>query len=280
MNNLTDRVISAYSNFNTPRSNQLMKSLIQHLHSFVVDVQLTNQEWEFCWDMFLKMAKFTDESRNEFLLMADILGVSQLIEEVNHLHENEASNSALVGPYFRANAPFRKNGDAIMSDATEGEHLHIHIMVKAIDDSPIAGATVEVWQAATNGLYECEDSNQPDMNLRGRFSTDKKGEFSLIALMPTAYPVPSDGPAGDLLKSAKRNLLRPAHIHFIVVADGYETLVTQVFVQGDHTIEEDPVFTASDNMAEQFIKKKDTYNLKSQFILSPGESIYPEAPIK
>lgn len=280
MNKLTTKVINAYSKFDNPRSSELMKGLIEHLHAFVVDVKLTDKEWEFCWNTFKRMSDFTDENRNEFLLMADILGVSQLIEKVNHSHNDAASESALVGPFYRANAPFRNHRDPIMSEETAGERVDINGTVKATDGSAISGAIVDIWQAGTNGLYECEDPNQPDMNLRGRFKTNENGEFSLIALVPTAYPVPNDGPAGDLLKAAKRNIIRPAHIHFIVVADQYETLVTQVFVEGDKQIDDDPVFTANYNMSKKFVLNKDNNSVDCKFTLVSGESIYPEAPIK
>ncbi|WP_218644482.1 dioxygenase [Francisella sp. Scap27] len=280
MSDLTKRVLDAYSKFDDPRSKELTQSLIKHIHSFVKDVRLTNQEWEFCWKTFRTMADFTGDDRNEFLLMGDILGVSQLVEEVNHQVDGVENKFALVGPFLRANAPFRDNGAVIMSDNTAGERVEIKLNIKSTNNQPIAGAVIDVWQAATNGKYECEDANQPDMNLRGKFVTDNDGKASLVALVPTAYPVPNDGPAGDLLRSAKRNILRPAHIHFIVVAEGFETLVTQVFIDGDKQTEDDPVFTANHSMSEHFVKQADDYSLECNFVLSKGESTYPEAPIK
>ena len=145
--------------------------------------------------------------------------------------------------------------------------------------APIKDAVLDTWQAANNGLYENQDEQQPDYNLRGRYRSDDNGEFELIALMPTAYPVPTDGPCGELLRAAKRPPDRPAHIHFIVSRPGFQTLVTQILVSGDEQIEEDAVFTASKNMIGDFTKEGDHFQLRYDFPLKRGESKMPKAPI-
>ncbi|MCD6048499.1 MAG: protocatechuate 3,4-dioxygenase beta subunit [Gammaproteobacteria bacterium] len=277
----THRVCEAYSKIENPRVNALVQSLIKHLHAYVQENSLTEKEWEFTWDFLARMAKFTHEERNEFLLAADVLGVSQLIEILNHHRPESEVGYALVGPFYRENAPFRARGAAIASDDTAG--IRVKIYGKVIDDStgkPIANAVLDTWQAATNGLYETQDPNQPDMNLRGKFKTDENGNYELVALMPTPYPVPTDGPVGELLKVAHRHPLRPAHIHFIVSASNYETLITQIFVSGDDIVKTDVVFTASDNMMGNFVKENDHYELQYDFQLTLGISTYPEAPIK
>lgn len=146
------------------------------------------------------------------------------------------------------------------------------------DGKPIQNATLDIWQAATNGFYETQDPNQLDMNLRGKFKTDNEGTYELVALMPTPYPVPTDGPVGELLKIAKRHPNRPAHIHFIVSAPGYETLITQIFVAGDEIIKTDAVFTTNENMIGNFIKKNDHYSLIYNFQLTKGKSIHLKLP--
>jgi catechol 1,2-dioxygenase len=145
--------------------------------------------------------------------------------------------------------------------------------------APIAGAMLDVWQAATNGLYENQDANQPDYNLRGRFETDKDGTFELVALLPTPYPVPTDGPVGELLRLAKRQPYRPAHIHFIVSAPNFETLVTQVFRNGDPILDDDPVFSADRNLIGEFRRDNGEYSLQYDFQLKRGVSTMPKAPI-
>lgn len=277
----TNNVLTAYSQIENPRMRELIAALIKHLHVYVKETNLTEQEWENTWSILANMAKFTHDERNEFLLLADVLGVSQLIEMMNHQRPNNAVGFALVGPFYRAHAPLRQRGESIASKDTTGDRVKITGKVVNITNSqPIQNVQLDIWQAATNGLYETQDPNQPDMNLRGKFLTDEKGTFELIALMPTPYPVPTDGPVGKLMSLAKRHPLRPAHIHFIVSAPGYETLITQVFVSGDEIVKTDAVFTANENMVGNFVKENDHYILNYDFQLSPGVSTYPKAPIE
>ncbi|WP_246628701.1 hypothetical protein [Methylomagnum ishizawai] len=185
-----------------------------------------------------------------------------------------------MGPFFRADAPFRAQGASIASEETPGARVRISGRVfDRGNRAPIAGAVLDTWQAAPNGLYENQDERQPDYNLRGRFRTDEGGGYELTALMPTAYPVPTDGPVGELLRAAQRPPDRPAHIHFIVSAPGYETLVTQVFVEGDMTLGDDAVFTAGRNMAGDFKKEGGRFHLAYDFPLGRGISKMPKAPI-
>lgn len=277
---ITERVLDAYSNIENPRLKSIVSVLIKHLHACVKEMQVTDKEWEFAWDFMERMAAKTSPERNEFLLLADVIGVSQLIETLNHDKPGQPVGFALVGPFFRANAPLRQRGAADVSDDTPGTRVRISGRVFDFKTkAPIEGAILDTWQAATDGLYENQDENQPNYNLRGRYKADKNGSFELIALMPTAYPVPTDGPVGELLRVAKRPPDRPAHIHFIVSAPGYETLVTQIFVKGDKQIEEDAVFTASENMVGDFKKDGDHFRLIYDFPLQRGISTMPKAPI-
>jgi catechol 1,2-dioxygenase len=213
-------------------------------------------------------------------LLCDVLGVSELIDAVNHQRPLTAVGYALVGPFYRANAPWRKRGETIVSDDTEGKRVRINGRVYDLTTrAPVAGATLDVWQAATNGFYENQDPNQPDYNLRGRFQTDKDGTFEMVALLPTPYPVPIDGPVGELLRLAKRQPNRPAHIHFIVSAPNYETLITQVFRNGDPILDEDPVFSADRNLIGEFRQGNGGYKLQYDFQLNRGVSTMPKAPI-
>jgi catechol 1,2-dioxygenase len=277
----TQNVLEAYSNIDKSRTKKLILSLIKYFHSFVKENNLSESEWEFTWNFLANMARFTHENRNEFLLFADVLGVSQLIEMMNHHRPDNTVGFSLVGPFYRANAPQRKSGESIVSSDTLGERVTIRgKVIDLLDGKIIQHATLDVWQAATNGFYETQDPSQPDMNLRGKFQTDNNGTYELIALMPTPYPVPTDGPVGELLRLAKRQPNRPAHIHCIVSAPGYETLITQIFVEGDEIIETDAVFTANKNMIGHFIKKDNHYTLTYHFQLKKGKSIFPTAPIQ
>jgi catechol 1,2-dioxygenase len=276
----TERVLNAYSNIENPRQKFVVSQLIKHLHACVKEMRPTDQEFEFAWNFLERMAAKTGPERNEFILLTDVIGVSQLIETLNHDKPGQPVGFALVGPFFRAEAPFRERGAADASADTPGARVRISGRVFDCDaKTPIEGAVLDTWQAATDGLYENQEEAQPDYNLRGRYRTDKDGSFELVALMPTSYPIPTDGPVGELLRVAKRPPNRPAHIHFIVSAPGYETLITQVFVQGDPEIELDVVFSGSDNMVGDFKKDGDHFRLVYDFPLRRGVSTMPKAPI-
>jgi catechol 1,2-dioxygenase len=277
---LTEKALHAYSGIDNDRLRDIVARLIRHLHAFVKEAKPTDKEFETAWTLMAEMAKFTGDERNEFLLLCDVTGVSQLVETINHVRPQSAVGFALVGPFYRANAPMRKRGESIASDDTKGDRVLIAGRVLDLTtNAPIAGAILDVWQAATNGLYENQDKNQPDYNLRGRFHADEAGTFQLVALLPTPYPVPTDGPVGELIRLAKRQPNRPAHIHFIVSAPKYETLVTQVFRKGDDIIDEDPVFSADDNLIGEFCKENGQYRLHYDFQLRHGVTTMPKAPI-
>jgi catechol 1,2-dioxygenase len=276
----TEKVLKAYSNIDNPRLKSVISILIKHLHACVKEMKVTDKEWEFAWDFMKRMAEKTSPLGNEFLFFADVMGLSQLIEILNHGEQEQPVGVALVGPFFRADAPFRERGASIASDDAPGARVRISGRVFEFENNaPIEGAILDIWQAAANGLYENQDEQQPDYHLRGRFRTDKNGTFELIALMPTAYHIPDDGPVGEFLKIAKRPSIRPAHIHVIVSAPGYETLVTQIFVKGDPDIEDDVVFTASQNMVGDFKQEGDVFRLTYDFPLKRGISTMPKAPI-
>ncbi len=275
---LTARVLKSYSSIEESRLQSLVLALIRHLHAYIGETKLTDQEWEYAWNFMGRMAAVAD--RNEFLLAGDVLGVSQLIETLNHDRPGQSVGFALVGPFLRADAPFRKRGDSIASAETPGARVRVSGKVFDVENGePLAGAVLDVWQAATNGLYENQDENQADYNLRGRFETDRDGSYEFVALMPTAYPVPTDGPIGELLRVAERWAYRPAHIHVIASFPDHETLVTQIFKKGDEQTADDCVFTASENMMGDFMADGDRFRLQYDFPLKRGISMQPKAPI-
>jgi catechol 1,2-dioxygenase len=277
---LTRRVLAAYGRIEDPRRRSLVATLIEHAHACVRDLALTDEEWESAWRTMERMAAATGPERNEFLLLADVLGVSQLIETLAHEKTTTSVGSSLVGPFFRAGAPLRARGAAIMSDETEGARVHVSGRVyDATTRAPIAGARIETWQCANDGLYENQDADQPDYNLRGAFETAADGTFDFVALVPVPYPVPSDGPAGDLLRLARRSPLRAAHLHVIASAPGHETLVTQIFIEGDPTIEIDATFTADRQMLGAIRHENGVARLRYDLPLVPGRPRVPEAPI-
>jgi catechol 1,2-dioxygenase len=277
---LTQRVVEAYSKIGDPRLKEIVVNLIKHLHAYVKEIRLNREEWEATWSLMARMAESTGPDRNEFLLLGDLIGVSQLVETLGHERPAWAVGYALVGPFYRANAPLRRRGECIASSDTAGERVRISGKVYEMTGGAlIAGAILDVWQAAANGLYENQDDGQPEYNLRGRFQTDESGTFEIVGLMPTSYTFPVEGPVGELLKISDLRPYRPAHIHFIVSAPGYETLITQVFVEGDETLRDDPVFTASENMVGKFRRENGEWRLHYDFQLEPGLSAMPKAPL-
>ncbi|AKU91502.1 dioxygenase [Vulgatibacter incomptus] len=276
---VTRRALEAYETIRDARVKHLVQGLIEHLHACVGELRPTDEEWEFAWRFMERMAQMTSPERNEFLLLADVLGVSQLIEALAHQGPAEVG-SALLGPFYRHGAPNRGRGASIASDDTPGDR--VRVTGRVFDwktKQPIAGAIIEAWQASTEGLYENQDPNQPDFNLRGRFRTDEDGTFELTALLPVPYPIPTDGPVGELLRTAGRSAHRPAHIHVIVMAPGHRTFVTQLFREGDPYLAIDPTFTATRENVRHFEHADDEWRLHVDFPMRKGKERLPEAPI-
>ncbi|KAI1432731.1 Intradiol ring-cleavage dioxygenase [Xylaria sp. CBS 124048] len=265
----TNDVIAATGRHAHPRLKQIMPALLRHMHDFAREVDLTVAEWMAGVEMINEAGRMSTDKRNETQLLGDILGLESLVDEITSKlllrsdgGRNTATPSAVLGPFYRADAPVLANGSSIISESAlnspwyeAAAPLLTHIsgrVVSASTREPIPDAAVDVWLAGPNGLYEQQDANQPDMNLRGRFLTDKEGRYNMYALRPTAYPIPFDGPAGRLLKLLDRHPYRPAHIHFIVTADGHRTLTTQVFDREDEHTRDDAVFAVKEELLVTF----------------------------
>lgn len=239
--------------------------------------------------------QMSTSSRNETQLLCNVLGLESLVDEITSaLLASSASvtPSAVLGPFYRANAPVLPNGASIVrlpnpppdaspealaaaaswAAAAERDSTYLHGRVLTPSGEPIPNAEVDVWHTAPNGLYEQQDPAQPDMNLRGRFRTDADGRYSLYCLRPVSYPIPDDGPSGKLLKALDRHPNRPAHIHFIVTADGYRSLTTQVFDRCDPYLGDDAVFAVKDALVVDFVERKGDekarWTLEFDFVLS------------
>lgn len=222
--------------------------------------------------------RMSDDKRNEGQLVCDVLGIESLVDEITYKLASEASDlptaSAILGPFWRKDAPRRAMGDSIvMNDlGPDAEHALLHgTVTDAYTGKPLANAEIDVWHTAPNGLYEQQDPNQPDMNLRGRFLTGPDGRFNFYCLRPTSYPIPYDGPAGQLLQMLDRHPMRPAHIHFIVSAPGHKPLVTQIFDRRDEHITNDSVFAVKDSLIVDFLPRagdaKAAFQLQYDFML-------------
>lgn len=264
-----------------PRLRSVMAALTRHLHAFVREVELSEDEFERALEFLVAIGQASGETKNEVVLAADLLGVSTLVALLNNQDPQGESPAALLGPFWRANAPVCDCGESIARSETPGVPLEVAGTVHDAAGRPIADATLDVWQASPVGLYENQDPAQQDMNLRGRFQTDAEGRFHFRSVRPAGYPVPTDGPCGDLLRAQLRHPNRPAHLHFMVSKPGHKVLVTQVFADDDENLESDPVFGVTRQLIGRFEPQHGGQHatLQYDFVLEPGEMKFPRPPI-
>jgi hydroxyquinol 1,2-dioxygenase len=274
---VTEHVLERISDCPSPRLKQVMTALIEHLHEFAREVVLTPEEWKAGIDFLTAAGHVTDEKRQEFILLSDTLGLSALVDIVqNRGRSGKATESSLLGPFYRLGAPELPLNASIAGN-TPGEPILIHGQVRSADGKLIAGASLDVWQAAPNGLYDLQDENQSEMNLRGRFRTDHSGRFRFQSVKPSSYPIPFDGPVGTMLRALGRHPYRPAHIHFIVAAPGYESLITALYITGDPYLDSDAVFGSRESLVVGYRpyngkESGTTYReaIEYDFVLAPG----------
>ncbi|KAI9896915.1 hypothetical protein N3K66_007937 [Trichothecium roseum] len=254
----TQQVIDSMGPNTPPRLREVMTSFIRHMHQFATEVQLTSDEWMLGVNMINWGGQMSNEKRNEGQLMCDVIGFESLVDDITFTAATKSANgvtaSAILGPFYREDHPVRDNGSTITFDTPkDGQVTYMYGKVTdASTGKPLANASVDVWQASTNGLYEQQDPNQQDSNLRGKFITDEEGRYSLYCLRPTPYPVPDDGPAGKMLRMMDRQFNRPAHIHFLVRREGYKQLVTQIFDKDCAFLKNDSVFAVKEELAVEF----------------------------
>lgn len=264
-----------------PRLREVIASLTRHLHAFVQEVKLSEEEFEQALDFIVAIGQATGEKKNEVVLAADILGISTLVALQNNQDPQGESPSALLGPFWRANAPDCACGDSIARSGTPGVPLFVSGVVRDGQGRPLGDAMVDVWQASPVGLYENQDPTQENMNLRGRFRTDAEGRYHFRSVRPAGYPVPVDGPCGVLLKAQRRHPNRPAHLHFMVSKPGFKVLVSQVYADDDENLESDPTFGVTRRLIGRYALQPDgkSATLAYDFQLEPGETKFPRPPI-
>ena len=250
---ITQNVLSSIADTTNPRLKTVMTSLITHMHTFIREAELTQEEWMLGIQFLTKTGQMCDDRRQEFILLSDVTGVSMLVDAINHRSEDGATESTVFGPFYRAGAAELPTGATISQDG-RGEPAVITGRVLATDGTPIPHALLDVWETDENGLYEQQDPDQPDMNLRGKFRTDDEGYYCFVGIKPVSYPIPDDGPVGQLLRSLGRHPFRPAHIHLLISAEGFVPVTTHLFVSGDPYLESDAVFGTKDSLVVDFIR--------------------------
>jgi catechol 1,2-dioxygenase len=225
-----------------PRLAQVMASLVKHLHAFAKDVELTQEEWGIAIDFLTRTGQMSDGNRQEFILLSDVLGFSMLVDAISHRRPSGATENTVLGPFHVADAPRYPMGTNISLDG-KGESCLFRGHVRDGDGAPISGASIDVWCDNAEGFYDVQQPGiQPQWNNRGIFTTGSDGAYSFRGIRPVAYPIPADGPVGQMLAALGRHPNRPAHMHFLVSAPGYETIVTHTFVEGDRWLTSDAVF--------------------------------------
>ncbi|MGA7988751.1 MAG: dioxygenase [Candidatus Dormiibacterota bacterium] len=248
---LTQRAVDSLQACPDPRLRELLGNLIRTLHEFAVENALTEAEWFAAIRFLTEVGQTCDERRQEFILLSDTLGLSMMVDLVNHESGGTATESTVLGPFYVADSPWRENGDAITGDLGS-QPLLVTGHVRDMHGRPLAGAVVDVWQNATNRLYAVQDEQQPPDNLRGRFRTGADGAFAFRTVRPVDYPIPDDGPVGRMLKATRRHPWRPAHIHVIASAEGCVPVTTHIFDSESTYLDSDVVFGVKESLVHTF----------------------------
>ncbi|MEU4669521.1 maleylacetate reductase and hydroxyquinol 1,2-dioxygenase domain-containing protein [Amycolatopsis sp. NPDC023774] len=251
---LTAEVVDSFAGTPNPRLRELLQELVRTLHGYVVRTDLTQQEWEYAIDFLTRTGHITDDKRQEFILLSDTLGVSSVVDVLTNSRTPDTTPSAVLGPFYVQGPPETAQG-ADLAGGLPGTPLWTDVRVTEPDGTPVPDAVVDVWQANEDGFY---DVQLPDLDgpvLRARFRTDADGRLRFWTIVPSAYPIPGDGPVGQMLDSAARHTYRAPHVHFMIAKPGYRTLVTQLFVKGGEYLDSDTVFGVKDDLIVDFAEQ-------------------------
>lgn len=274
---ITAAVLAEAARTPDARAREILVAAVTHLHAFVREARLTEPEFHALCAALARAGQRTTASHNEVVLGAGSLGVSALVCLQNNA---EASTANLLGPFWRDGAPRLASGASIVRSTTPGPAVRGRIEVVDTEGRPLAGARVDVWHASPEGFYENQDPAQADMNLRGRFETGADGRFEFVTVKPVGYPIPVDGPVGDLLRLQGRHNLRPAHIHFLIAKEGFKTQFAQLYSDDDPHLETDVQFAVTRPLVGHYARQPDgNFLLEHRFVVMHGASRLPAPPI-
>ena len=310
---VTHAVLTEIERADDPRFRELLSAAVRHLHALIREVKLTEAEFQQACAAIARLGQATTASHNEVVLCAGSLGVSQLVCLLNNdthfddgtgMTENRhgttgarGTTANLLGPFWREGSPRMNNGDSIVRGATSartfGDAIFVDAWVHDVDGNPVAGADVDVWHTSSEGLYENQDPSQPDMNLRGTFTTDADGHIAFRSVKPAGYPIPVNGPVGDLLRAQHRHNMRPSHIHFLIYKEGYKTQFSQVYSSDDPYLETDVQFGVTEALIAKYVRHEPGsgdsppaaditglwYTVEHRFVIAEGLAKLPRAPI-
>lgn len=289
---VTAAVLDAFAKTPDPRLREILMAFVKHLHGFAREVRLTEEEFHEACNIIVRLGQKSTATHNEAVLMAGSLGLSSLICLLNNGNKGQTETSAsMLGPFWRLNSPRTENGASIVRSPTPGPELFVMARVLDGQGRPIAGAEVDVWHSSPEGFYENQDDKQADMNLRGKFTTGADGTFGFRSVKPAGYPIPVDGPVGDLVRAVRRpHHYRPAHLHFLIFKPGFKTLISQIYVNDDERLDSDVQFGVTKALIGNFVRhdgpgptpdvKAPWYSLDYTFVMEPGEAKLPRAPIQ
>ena len=254
---VTDEAVASLEGTADPRLRELLTGLIRHLHAFARETRLTQAEWERAIGFLTETGKMCTDTRQEFILLSDVLGLSMLVETINGDRAAGSTESTVLGPFHMTESPVRELG-ANIDLVGGGEPCVVSGRIVSGDGTPLPGAVLDVWQADGNGFYDVQRPDlQPPGNGRGLFTADAEGRFWFRTCVPSPYPIPTDGPVGELLKATGRHPYRPAHIHFIATAEGHTPVTTHIFVAGSDYLDSDAVFAVKQSLVEDFTPTDD-----------------------
>ena len=288
---VTEAVLSELARAKNARIKEIMSAAVRHLHDFAREVKLTEEEFHQACAYIAALGQRTSTTHNEVVLMAGSLGFSTLVCLLNNGTNGQTETTAnLLGPFWRLDSPRTRNGESIVRSPTPGAALFVDAWVNDTSGRPVAGAEVDVWQSSPEGYYENQDPVQSDMNLRGKFTTNADGHIAFRSVKPAGYPIPVDGPVGELLRMQGRHNMRPAHLHFLIYKPGYKTHISQVYVNDDPNLETDVQFGVTKALIGNYVRHDNEaapapdvagpwYSLDFTFAIEPGEATLPRPPI-
>ncbi len=268
-NTITEAVLRRIAQTPNPRLKQVLSSLVRHLHDFAREVQLTETEWEYGIGFLTRAGHITDDRRQEFILLSDVLGLSMLTMAMNNDKPAGCTEATVLGPFHVHDTPHYEMG-ANIANGAKGVPCHVSGHVLGRYGEPIAGASVDVWQSDEEGLYDVQRTEIDHAQARGLFTTDADGRFWFRSILASPYPIPHDGPVGDMLSATKNHPWRPAHLHFMIKVPGYEPLTTHLFRSDDPYLDSDAVFGVRQSLVVDWVRQADgSYQLAYDFVLNP-----------
>ena len=289
---ITAAVLAALQGAPDERFKEIMGAAVRHLHAFASEVRLTEAEFQQACAVVARLGQNTNDSHNEVVLAAGSVGLSALVCLLNNRDDtagSQGTTASLLGPFWRPDAPPTANGESIVRGPTAGLPLLVKAWVRDAAGQPVAGATVDVWHSSSSGYYENQDPTQAEHNLRGKFVTDAFGHITFSSIKPQGYPIPVNGPVGDLLRAQGRHNMRPAHIHFLIHKPGFKTQFSQVYASDDPHLASDVQFAVTQALVGHYVLHDESsssfdmtapwVSLDFRFVIQSGVASWPRAPI-